>query len=262
MASGPANEVIPELTVAIPTINSARYLDIILGFYQANGIPVTVFVDDQTADDTFKVAASLGANTVWLPNARGLFAEALVEQISERCSTPWILRIDDDELPTIEMLAFVRQAIRGAESTVYGFRRYQCAVSRTGQVLRSRTVSPQEHTQWRLYQPKRMKYVPKIHSPGFIWEGEGTTAPASSSLIHLDWALHSYEERCHKIARYSNHGPNEGTRWRSFYLYEEQPGGDAFSELGLPEFEKIGLQIAGRFPKLCLEPEREQSVVS
>lgn len=261
MLPRPSKEEIPRLTVAIPTINSARYLDVLLGFYRAHGIPVTVFVDERTTDDSFSVAASLGADTVWLSNARGSVVEALVEPISKRCPTPWMLRIDDDELPTMEMLAFVRRAIRSTESAVYGFPRYQCAVSRTGQLLRSRTVSPEDCVQWRLYQPQRMKFLAKIHSPGFTWEGEGICAPVSASLIHLDWALHSREERCSKIERYDRYAPNEGTRWRAFYLYEEQPDGGVFSELGLPEFQETGRQIAARFPELSVEPEREQVLV-
>src|ERR1043165_4776505 len=45
-----------ELTIVVPTLNSGRYLDIPLSFYEENQIPVTVFVDGRSEDDTLAVA--------------------------------------------------------------------------------------------------------------------------------------------------------------------------------------------------------------
>jgi glycosyltransferase involved in cell wall biosynthesis len=258
----PANEGIPDLTVAIPTINSDRYLDIILKFYRDNGIPTVVFVDDRSNDGTLETARRWGNETISITNGGTFIAEGMVEGLSRHCPTKWVLRIDDDELPTLALVSFVRELIAGGGNAVWGFPRHQCAVSPTGRLLVAPTISSLEHRQWRLYQPDKVHFISGLHTPGFQWREEPAEAPLEAALIHLDWAVHSYEERRHKMERYDAHTPNQGTRWRSFYLYEEEPGGGPFSELGLPEFQEVGVQIAARFPKLCVEPTREQSLVS
>lgn len=262
MVATPANEVIPDLTVAIPTINSDRYLDIILKFYRDNGIPTVVFVDDRSNDATVQAARHWGSEMVSIRNGGTFIAEGMIESLSRHCRTKWVLRIDDDELPTRAMMSFVRDVIAGGRDAVWGFPRHQCAVSPSGRLLVAPNVSPLEHRQWRLYQPDRVNFISGLHTPGFQWHDESSEAPVQAALIHLDWALHTYEERRHKVERYDAHTPNQGTRWRSFYLYEEQPGAGASSELALPEFQEIGVHIAARFPELSHKPGREPSLVS
>ncbi len=244
----------PGLTIAIPTINSNRYIDIILEFYRDHGIPVTVFVDDRSDDDTFATAQKLATGTTSLSNRGTFVVEGLIEHMSQVCRTKWVLRIDDDELPSLAMLKFVQEAITNEEIDVYGFSRYQCAVSRNGEGLVHRDVSPSVHRQWRLYQPAKVRFIHGLHTPGFVWEDEkAVAAPTEASLIHLDWAVHTYDERRKKIERYDAHTPNEGTKWRAFYLYEEHPLSRAnFSEFPFPEFAKAFLKISRRFEDLCV----------
>lgn len=245
-----------DLTIAIPTINSERYLDIILGFYQDHGFPVTVFVHDRSEDNTLAVAQCSTATVVPISNPLHFVAEGLIEQMSEHCRTKWMLRIDDDELPTLAMMEFVQKAISDESVVAYGFARHQCAVSRSGRLLDCSEVSPEEHRQWRLYQPARMTYVHGLHTPGFVLDGSQKSgrAPAAARMIHLDWAVHTYDERRRKMERYDAHTPNAGTRWRSYYLYEEQASyGESFAELRSPEFNKACAEISRRFQDLCLE---------
>jgi glycosyltransferase involved in cell wall biosynthesis len=245
-----------DLTIAIPTINSERYLDIVLEFYRDHGFPVTVFVDDGSDDNTLAVAKRSTPTVVPISNPCHFVAEGLIEQMSERCRTKWILRIDDDELPTLAMMQFVQKSMSEGRALAYGFPRNQCAVSRSGRLLRSTEISPLEHRQWRLYQPAKMNYVHGLHTPGFEVDASVRESQASSeaSMIHLDWAVHSYGCRKRKIERYDAHIPNEGTRWRAFYLYEEQPvARQAFAELRLPEFGKACAAISRRFPDLCVQ---------
>jgi glycosyltransferase involved in cell wall biosynthesis len=245
--------MIEDLTIAIPTLNSGRYLDIILQFYRDNDFPLTVFVDDRSDDNTFAVARRFGATVVSISNPN--YFVGLVERMSNQSRTKWMLRIDDDELPTLAMMEFVRKTIAEARAVAYAFQRYQCAVSTSGRLLNSVEISPVEHRQWRLYQPAKMNYISRGHTPGFECDGsqKESYAPSETSMIHLDWAVHSYEQRKRKVERYDAQVPNEGTGWRSYYLYEERAmTGEDFVELPLPEFRKPCAEISRRFPDLCL----------
>jgi hypothetical protein len=37
-------------------------------------------------------------------------------------------------------------------------------------------------------------------------------------MVHLDWIVHTPEERDQKLARYDEHTPNSGSNWREYYL--------------------------------------------
>ena len=245
-----------DLTIAIATIDSARYIDLMLCYYREQGLAVTVFVDARSIDDTWNKTRKLVPDAVSISNPGDFIAEGLIEEMSGACRTKWLLRIDDDELPSLAMMDFVRNAVRTDAPDVYAFPRQQCAVSRKGALLSHRMVSPLDHRQWRLYQPAMMQYARGLHTPGIAWDGQARaiTAPLEASLIHLDWALHSYDERRRKVERYDAHTPNAGTKWRSYYLYEEEPfSPGTFSESPWPEFRPTALEISQRFPELCLE---------
>lgn len=82
-------EINSKLGVAIPTINSAAYIDIILGYYAAIGLPVTVFVDRKTTDHTLSICKSLAKHVVDIVNPTWRVEYALPD-ISQHLGTPWI----------------------------------------------------------------------------------------------------------------------------------------------------------------------------
>lgn len=246
-----------DLTVIVPTINSARYIDIILDYYRDElDIPVTLFIDSKTVDETPQLAAERAANVIPIQNRATRVGE-IIEAMSMACTTPWILRIDDDELPSRAMIEFVARAIRSDHADVYGFSRNQCLVSPGCGLLHDPKST---HIQWRLYRKDRMKYISAGHTPGFQMHGLRTLeAPTDARMIHLDWALHSYDERRNKIARYDSHTANHGSIWRHYYLYEDYPD-TRFQALHVPEFDETCRRISQRFPHLIRDAARPSGV--
>jgi len=239
------------LTIAIPTRDSAKYIDLIASFYREHDIKVKMFVDPRSEDGTLQIARLL-TETIAIPNCTAMVVEGMLQSISEECGSKWVLRIDDDELPSLAMLQFIRDAIKDDTKSAYGFLRHQCIVSHRGELLTAPGCSPEVHRQWRLYQPAKVKFVEKVHSPGIEWDGgdAASPAPAAACLIHLDWALHSYNERRQKVERYDAYAQGAGTVWRDYYLYEEKAD-VALVEFGLPEFGSVAATIARRLPNLC-----------
>lgn len=239
-----------DLTVIVPTINSAKYIDIILEYYSDElSIPVMLFVDSKTIDRTTPLARSLAAKVVPIQNDATRVGE-IIQRMSMVCPTSWVLRIDDDELPSRAMIDYVLQVVRSGDADAYGFRRYQCLVSSDGRLLND----PQStHVQWRLYRKDSVRYIAAGHTPGFQTQGlKIVEAPQDALMIHLDWALHSYDERKSKIFRYDSHTANHGSIWRHYYLYEEQSGMN-FRRLPAPEFDATCHKIAKRLPELTLK---------
>ena len=244
------------MSIIIPTLNSSRYIDIILSFYRRHEVPVIVFVDDRSVDDTLSIVRRC-VDDIRLIHNPGTVVEDLVPLMAKACGTKWVLRIDDDELPSLALLRFVEEVVEQDAIAVYGFPRYQCAVSRDGRLMTHREISPIMCRQWRLFQPGQVHFRGSLHSSGLQHENQrDVAAPDLASHVHLDWAVHSSRERAQKLARYDAHTQNEGTKWRDFYLYEEGVTADAFVELALPEFDETVREIAERLGELCVETEK------
>ena len=241
-----------DLSIVVPTINSSGYIDLVLAFYRRHHIPVTVLVDDRSTDETFAIARRLVPGTRLIRNP-GNVVEDLLPRIAEAFDTKWILRLDDDELPTLAMMQFVREAIRHGETALYGFPRHQCAISTSGVLLHATRPFPILHWQWRLFQPARVTFQNSLHTSGLNLDGMQKPAPETAGMIHLDWAFHSYAERRRKVEFYDEHTPGGGTQWRAFYLYEEAVAPEQnFAELPLPEFAQVSAEAVQRFPDLCV----------
>jgi glycosyltransferase involved in cell wall biosynthesis len=237
------------IKIIIPTINSAHYIDLILSFYRQIQIPVTVFVDTKTTDETASVAARYAREVIPVVNPAARVGE-MIEGMSRHCRTRWVLRIDDDELPSMRMLEFVRDVISRDERRVVAFDRYQTVFNSCGRPFCSIKHDPVTHRQWRLYRPDKVKFHGRGHTPGFDFDGEdGLFAPPTSFMIHLDWVVHSREERLGKIARYDAHTAGHGMPFRDYYLADESPDfrRDLRTLPGL-EFRRVGRQLVRRFP--------------
>jgi len=238
------------VSIMIPTINSEPYIGLILRYYYDLRVNIHVLVDSKTNDKTFEIAQNYASVEI-MENKTGVIEDSL-EEISKKMGTDWVLRIDDDELPSKAMLDFVYEVIHQEEIEVVGFRRYQCAVSKPGFVLFSQEYDSDKQRQWRLYRPLKVDFIKKIHSPGFRRNSQRSLkAPDDAFMIHLDWAIHSYAERLLKLERYERRTPGSGNNWRPYYLYEENAA-HRFDRLAAPEFDGLAKEISERFSDLCV----------
>ena len=236
-----------ELSIIVPTVRSEKYLDLILDYYENYAVEVVVFVDSKSSERVREIVAQRNFRSINVHNDSTRVGE-IIELISHSVSGKWILRIDDDELPSGSLMNFVYEAVRRDEADVYGLIRHQCTVANDGKLLRSNSVSAHSHRQWRLYKRETVIYRTDGHTPGFYLENlNAVPAPDEACLIHLDWALHSYEERRSKVEAYDIHTPGHGEIFRDYYLPEES--GESIPNLRrlyLEEFDTLARQIAER----------------
>ncbi|MEZ3159102.1 polysaccharide pyruvyl transferase family protein [Microbacterium sp. BWT-B31] len=243
------------VTIVIPTLDSAAYLDIVLDHWRSlTDLPVHVFVDGKSVDETAAVARKHAAHVHVVHNPDSV-VEGLIGAVSRQLDTPWVLRFDDDELPTPALLRFVREAIGSEEVDAWAFPRYESAVSPDGALLLSTRFDPFEHRQWRLYRRDRVSYVSTIHTPGFDTDGlRLQTAPAEAAMVHLQWAVTDAQRRSAKVERYDRRGGlAAGTGWRHLILPEEEPSWqNRFRRLYVDGFDRVAQRIALRFPALTV----------
>ena len=224
-----------------------------LGYYkQVRCFPICV-IDCKSDDKTESIARSL-SNSVLLNESKSLSIEEMIAEMTMHAKSKWVLRLDDDELPSKALLRYAQKVTSIDHGDAHGFIRYQCAIRNDGFLMRHIDHCPYSHRQWRLYRADKVKWTSQIHSPGFHLDDiHIINAPDSASMIHLDWALHSYEERAKKIDRYDRVSQGAGSIWRHYYLYEEEDNyRSKFATLQAKEFANVSARIAGRFPANCL----------
>lgn len=245
---------VDDLTILIPTWNAGDYIDVFLSYYMdVLKVPVTVVVDSKTNDNTRSIA-DRWASDIWTVHNPAPRVGEIIETFSRAARTPWILRIDDDELPSPALIDFVRRAIVNEDYDAYSFLRYECGVAKDGTLLRHFGFDPTEQQQWRLYRHNRMRYITAGHTPGFLVDSPRfRLADEDAFIIHLDWAVHSRDRRRSKKVRYDAHTPGHGDWIPGLILYEDDPDHrDKFAPLDVPEFRETGRRLARRFSDFCI----------
>jgi glycosyltransferase involved in cell wall biosynthesis len=236
------------MTIVIPTKNSSGHIDIILEFYRQVGMRPIVFVDDASVDNTYDVCRRSGFRTELVSNALGR-VEGVIEAISMRSDTDWILRFDDDEVPSIELLLCARELMAGPPDRQFAFRLRHCVLNDRHGLSALRAHEDPPHDQWRLYNRRHVSFTTDIHSPGIVVR-EGTVGPADAYFLHLQWIVKSFEERQAKIADYDRQVPNAGSSWRPYYLVEEDRIAIRSAyEIDRLEFMRLAARLADRFPR-------------
>ena len=237
----------PSVSVVIPTRDSARHIGIVLDHYRRAGLPVQVFVDAASADDTLAVCRRSGHRTEVIDNPEGR-TEAMVAGMSAGAATDWVLRLDDDELPTDAMIRAVNACVAADPRATHAFRLRHCCLAAGGGLAAVRFYEDPPHDQLRLYHRRHVRFDTGLHSPGIDPENR-QVAPPDAFFVHLQWIVKSYAERAQKIARYDVQRPGAGSEWRDYYLVEDNaPALATAYRLPAPEFTRAARALARRFP--------------
>ncbi len=250
-----------KFSIIVPTWNAASHLDIVLSYYNDLGLSPLLIVDSKTADATLEIAGRFLCSTLVAdnPTSRSQF---IVKAGAEAVTTPWVLRLDDDELPSRTMLNYISEIVESLDQdAIVGFVRHQCAI-RNGRLYSSLKHTGHFHRQWRLFQPRRVEYVQTAHTPGYATPLERRMeAPDSADMVHLDWIVKTPEERNSKIIRYDDHTKNSGSEWRNFYLADiiDKDFNKQLIELKTTGFEGLAFKLDARFASIEPAPVHKKA---
>ena len=243
----------PLVSVVIPTRDSARHVGIVLAHYRRAGWPVHAFVDASSSDDTLGACRRAGAAAEVVANPEG-HAEAMIATISARARTDWVLRMDDDELPSNAMIRAVNRVVAGDERAKHAFRLRHCALAANGGLAVVRFYEDPPHDQLRLYNRRHARFDATLHSPGVDIDNRQVAEP-EAFFVHLQWIVKSRAEREAKVARYDTQRPGAGSDWRDYYVVEDnRPALASAARLRAAEFGWAARALARRFPEALRVP--------
>ena len=197
-----------EVTLVVPTVNSETWLEHVADFYAELGIPVLFAVDARNSDGTRGLLADRGAQFIEVSGEQPRI-ESLIPDILAKVPTKWVLRIDDDELPTPGLLNFVDQAVQNSPEFVWAFpvvplryhpgeRQLQYSQFLSFYAFANGRLGPQA----RLFARDGIERLEDLlHTSGFVATSQ-RVAPAEALVLHFDWVLRSRVERLDKLRSY------------------------------------------------------------
>lgn len=236
-----------DFRVFIPTRDSTRWVGVFHDAWRRLGVSPLYIVDARSIDGTLEFLRARGAEAIpFEPSAD--FAEAgMVQFAGASAKEPWLLRMDDDEMPVRALLDWVaREGVRSDQPGFFLSRRE--LIRHDGQIWYSRRKTAFGHPQRpdflsgqaRLFQLARVSYHSQVHTSGFEnLDGFGF-APPDLFFAHFVDLLLSPAQRLEKIRRYEAIEPLSTWRVADEYLPEifdfatlecRQDGLDEFAEL-------------------------------
>ncbi len=238
-------------TPVIVTSGSARWAGPLVRAYAAAGLRPLFLVDDHSTDGTAAALAAAGADVrpIRFDPPR---VEAAVRQLGRITGAEWVVRLDDDEFPSAELLNYLMGQPPAAASVAVP-RRWVRATPAGAEAARTLLWQdgagvPGADHQWRIFRPVAVRYTDALHTAGFERE-DWVRAPADAALFHLNWVFQSYAERRRKLAGYEAAEPGMGRFFESMYLPEHvEPAHIGFDPVTDPGLLGLLREYGGRFP--------------
>ena len=213
------------ITVVVPTFNSASWIAELVQAYRDIGIDPLFAVDSRTTDNTVSVLAASDARFVCVASTEPR-VEALMPALAASAPTTWILRFDDDELPSGELIRCINGLDLDSAPSVYGFP--HCHLRLEGQecLQRSRFIafgpSADFDRLWRLFRKDRITFDGRLHTPGIVIQNTAR-APNAAMILHFDWIIRNHETRLKKFERYRLQCDASARKVRHVAIWEDIP---------------------------------------
>ena len=218
-------------TIIVPVFEETEALEFARFYYQRLGL-TPIFALDSKRQDRFAEVAKIVGRPPVIYNNPGHCIEAGYDQLAALSPTDWVLRVDCDEAPNTKMINYCARFV-ARPTDAY------CSFDRDDLLWRETTFQRLKYkplfvdSQFRLFNRRKVKFLPRIHTPGFDipkWKVPflpGWNAPASARLYHLQRTFITAQQRADKLARYNDQGQDQifntwltraddSFKWRSF----------------------------------------------
>jgi hypothetical protein len=233
----------------VVTKNSARWFGKILDRYEVLGVCPFVMLDQSSDDDTEQL---LKGRNIEYANVFAALprVEALIKLIPDHVRSEWVVRLDDDELPSRGLCDWLAARLPALKKDVVGVQRRWIRLADNGRCEYSRHPLIVSRlgaldTQWRLFRPTAVQFRSDIHTPGFYVPAASPVAPHRAYIAHFNWLVRSASERRLQVADYDSQEPNAGSRFRDIKVWEACDAADhKFRSMESDEFDGLAAALA------------------
>jgi hypothetical protein len=239
-----------KLRFVVVTKNSARWFGVILDRYRALGVAPFVMFDQSSDDDTEKLLISKNVEYAKVSSEMPR-VESLVRLIPNYVKSEWVIRLDDDELPSSGLCEWVETTRLGIlDRDVVGFQRRWIRLTSDGRCVYSRHPLIVSRlgvldAQLRLFRPAAVKYRSDIHTPGYYVFKATPIAPHRAFVAHFSWLVRSAGERRLQVLDYDRQEAHAGSRFRDIKVWEDcDPADHHFRPMETEEFNDIAVELA------------------
>ena len=235
--------------VVVPTRDSAGWIEAFAGFYRGIGIEPLYLYDTRSLDTTLSILRHIKADVIPV-EPKFDRVESMLSFTQTVIQTKWVVRFDDDELPSLALIEWLDSSLVHVKETSLALSRRD-ALFVNGNLCFSRLEDyyfhPKDPTyldpQLRVFQPGNVNFIETIHTPGFDASHSGT-APVSAFFVHFDWILCSFRQRLAKLERYERQSPGAGWGLAQYYLPELHAHGDMrWTVFETSEFKDIASRL-------------------
>ena len=194
-----------KLSLCIATKDSAEYIEKLLRVGRSFADEVVVAVDASSEDSTERICREY-ADKIFRVVSPG-YVERILPWLNEQCSGDWILRLDDDELPSAGLIEILPDLMNDREMTHYHLRR--------------RTIIGEDRTEWIAQRPwwpdwklRLFRNIPSIvRIPGRLHTGYEVKGASRflyrGSIYHYDFVYHGEHHREEKVRNYARISPEK-----------------------------------------------------
>ena len=193
-----------DFTILVPVFEETRALAFSKFHFDRLGLRPIYVLDSKRIARRDEVERLLGREVLVYENPER-FLEANFAKFTALSPTDWILRIDCDEAVTPALLEHARNYASGGRWAVKGYERRQLRWHEDGFQYVKRAFH--RDTQFRLCDRRKVRFTPKIHTPGFhVPRLLRSPAPTEARIYHLQFLFETPEQREKKGELYKSQG--------------------------------------------------------
>ena len=219
------NDALPAaLELIVPVCNAEGWISEIYAAYRNAGISPLFIVETRSNDRSLDILTERNAR-VFTATGEHPYVESLLCDLLPYFESEWVLRLDDDELPSTDLLRWIAETLPLISEPVVSLNvEWVQQEPVPGSPIWNCSAADGTWTsmRWaRLFRPAKVRPIPDLHTAGISYATE-MQAPNEFAINHLSWIVRDLKQRLAKIERYEEQGDwrREGTV--QFYLPEEK----------------------------------------
>ncbi len=202
-------------TIMIPVFDETAALRFSAHYFSSLGITPLYVLDSKKIERKAEVEKIVGNKVAIYENPK-TYVEANYDRLVAQSPTDMIVRIDCDEILSVEALKFVQRFSSEGGRGIVGFDRRQLRIS-DGR-FEALDWQPYQDIQWRLINRRKVTFDFALHTAGIhVPALQRVRAPLEAVIYHLDFLFNNVGERGKKNARYMNAGMKESMMERFTY---------------------------------------------